>query len=434
MPRRNFWLLATLTVLCLACSIRARRSAQIFSYALGQIERFALEPVAERELLQGALDGLMGELKDKHSSYLRPTGAEELQQTLEQKFDGVGLQVILDPTTKQLTVASPMYGAPAYQAGVRTGDKILRIDGRSTQGLSLDDSVAMMKGKPGTAVLLTVKHEGEAQPVEIRVVRGAVRVDSVLGDTRNPDGSWNYILEGSKGIAYVRINLFASQTAEELDEVLHRLVAQKVRGLVLDLRDNPGGMVEAALAICKMFIHPGLIISTRNRDGSVRGVFLSKEDGKYLDFPIAVLVNGQSASASEIVAACLQDHTRAVVVGQRTYGKGTVQELLDLPGGEGKLRITAASFWRPSGKNINRAAKAGERDEWGVSPDPGYDVKLQGEELARVVRWRHDRDVSPAAKPGAVESKSSAARLPTELDPQLAKAVQYIESYQGPRM
>jgi len=427
MPRRNFWFLVLVLVVCLACHLRASRSGQVLSYAMGQIERRFLEPVGERRLLEGALDGMMAELKDQYSVYLRPKVVAEFEQSLDQRFGGVGVEIILDPATKQLTVASPLFGAPAYEAGIRPRDRILRIDGRSTQGLSLEDAADLMKGKPGAAVLLTVQHEGETEPVEIRVVRAEVQVATVLGDTRNADGSWDYFLEGCDRIGYLRVNIFGERTAEEMDQVLQRLVAQGMRGLVLDLRDDPGGVLQAAVKICNMFLRSGVIVTTRYRDGTVRQGFEAVEEGTYPEFPVAVLVNKYSASASEIVAACLQDHGRGVVVGQRTYGKGTVQEVVYLPGGQGVLKITTASYWRPSEKNITRLSGTGEDDEWGVRPDPGYEVKLEGDELIRWVRWRRDRDMSRSARSPDPDAKPADRRLPLEADPQLAKAVQYVD-------
>jgi carboxyl-terminal processing protease len=419
--------LSTLLVICLACHVRAHRYGQIFSFAMDQVHRRSLEPISQKKLLEGALEGMMTEMEDPHSVYVRPRGVEKLKQALDPKFAGVGVEIVLDPATKQLTVASPLFGAPAYEAGVRPRDKILRIDGRSTQGLSLEDAAVLMKGKPGTAVVLTVLHEGEAQPAEIRIVRADIRVSTVLGDTRNADGSWNYFLEGRDRIAYVRLHTFAEQTAEELEQVLRDLLARNMRGLVLDVRDDPGGVLQVAVRVCDLVLRSGVIVTTRFRDGTVRQSFEAVEEGTLPDFPMAVLVNGYSASASEIVAACLQDHGRAVVVGQRTYGKGTVQEIIDLPGGEGAIKVTTASYWRPSEKNINRAKDAGENGEWGVKPDPGFEVKLEGDPLARFVRWRRDRDMSrPASgKPGS--AKASRPPLPTDADPQLAKAVEYVE-------
>ncbi len=331
---------------------------------------------------------------------------------------------MLDPATKQLTVASPLFGAPAFEAGVRPRDKILRIDGRSTQGLSLEDASDLIRGKPGTTVVLTVLHEGESEPVEIRVVRADIRVSTVLGDTRNADGSWNYFLAGHDRIGYVRIHSFAEQTAEELQRVVQALLVENMRGLVLDLRDDPGGVLQAAVNVCDLFIRSGVIVSTRFRDGTVRQSFAATEEGTLPDFPLAVIVNNYSASASEIVAACLQDHGRAVIVGERTFGKGTVQEIVDLPGNEGAIKVTTASYWRPSGRNINRGKNAGEQDEWGVTPNPGYEVKLEGEALARLVRWRHERGMS---RPVAAAPPAPAAS-PTDVDPQLAKAVEYLNA------
>lgn len=424
MPRRNFWLLSALLVVCLACHVRANRYGQVFSFALEQVFRRSLEPISRRALLEGGLEGMMGELDDQHSLYIRPKVVEKLRQTLDAKFAGVGLEIVIDPATKQLTVASPLFGAPAYEAGVRPRDKILRIDGRSTQGLSLEDAADLMRGKPGTAVVLSVLHEGESEPVDIRIVRADIRVSTVLGDTRNPDGSWNYFLEGQDRIGYVRIHSFAEQTAEELQRVVQKLLAENMRGLVLDLRDDPGGVLQAAISVCDLFIRSGVIVTTRFRDGAVRQSFSATEEGTLPDFPLAVIVNNYSASASEIVAACLQDHGRAVIVGERTFGKGTVQEIIDLPGNEGAIKVTTASYWRPSGRNINRGKNAGEQEEWGVRPDPGYEVKVEGEALARLVRWRYERGMSrPAAK-----SPAAPSALPTQVDPQLAKAVEYLNA------
>lgn len=427
MPRRNFWLMTTLLVLCLACHVRANRYGQIFSFALDQVFRRSLEPISERKLLEGGLAGMMTELDDQHSVYIRPKVIEKLRQTLDPKFAGVGVEIVLDPATKQLTVASPLSAAPAYEAGVRPRDRILRIDGRSTQGLSLEDASDLMRGKAGTAVVLSVQHEGESQPVDIRIVRADIRVSTVLGDTRNADGSWNYFLEGQDRIGYVRIHSFAEQTGKELQQVLERLVAEKMRGLVLDLRDDPGGVLQVAVHICDLFIRSGAIVTTRSRDGTLRQPpFEAVEEGTLPDFPMAVLVNNYSASASEIVAACLQDHGRAVIVGQRTFGKGTVQEIVDLPGSEGAIKVTTASYWRPSEKNINRGKNDGENDEWGVKPDPGYEVKLEGDQLARLVRWRHERGMSRLVQSGNSPPKTAERNLPTDIDPQLAKAVQYL--------
>jgi len=257
-------------------------------------------------------------------------------------------------------------------------------------------------------------------------VRRVIRVDTVLGDTRNADGSWNFFLEGHTGVAYVRINSFGEQTGNELRRVLDRLAQKGMKGLVLDLRNDPGGLLGAAIDVCDLFVDSGVIVTTRRRDGSIRQTFTASGGAKpYAKLPIAVLINHQSASASEIVAACLQDHGVAVVVGERSYGKGTVQELIDLEPGEGILKLTTASYWRPSGQNIHRTKDAKEEDPWGVSPNPGYEVKVEGKDLTNLMLWRLRRDSYRA--PGQ-PTPPGAGELPDSyVDPQVAKAAQYVD-------
>jgi len=253
-----------------------------------------------------------------------------------------------------------------------------------------------------------------------------IHIDTVLGDRRKPDDRWDFMLDRQRGIGYIRLSAFSRETADELDRALKEMKQEKLRGLILDLRFNPGGLLSSAIQVSDLFVSRGRIVSTAGRNSPER-VWEARKEGTYDGFPMALLVNRYSASASEIVAACLQDHGRGVVVGQRTYGKGTVQEVVYLPGGQGVLKITTASYWRPSEKNITRLSGTGEDDEWGVRPDPGYEVKLEGDELIRWVRWRRDRDMSRSARSPDPDAKPADRRLPLEADPQLAKAVQYVD-------
>jgi len=430
MPRRNVWVLGVLIVVCLACYGRVHRYGRILSYAMEQIDRRSLEAVDEQKLFEGALEGMMAQLQDPHSGYIRPKALEEVEQSIDQKFVGVGIEVTLDPQTKQLTVATPLFGSPAQEAGIRPGDKILRIDGKSTHGIFPEQATEMIRGREGTPVVLTVQHEDEDKPVDIRIVRAEVRVDTVLGYGRNADGSWSYFLEGHDHVGYVRITTFGKQTDLELKQALRGMLADGMKGLILDLRNDPGGLLESAVAVCDFFVSSGVIVTTRVRDGSIRRSYEAHQEGTLPDFPLAVLVNRYSASAAEIVAACLQDHRRGVVVGERTYGKGTVQEIIDLQADQGALKLTTASYWRPSQKNINRPKDADESAEWGVLPNPGYEVPLDGEKLARLIRWRaeHDAFHAPKVAPGKNGKPAAAeARFQTDVDPQLVKAVQYVE-------
>src|SRR3990172_1152757 len=195
MPRRNINLIVALTVVCLMCAVRASRYGRVLTYAMNQISLRSLEKTDQHELLEGALEGMMNQLDD-YSAYISPEVLAEFQESLDKEFGGVGIEIRIEPDTKELTVASPLVGTPAYEAGIRAGDKVLRIDGESTQGLSLQDAADRMRGKPGDPVTLTILHPDQEEPTDVQIVRAVIRVDTVLGDTRNADGSWNYFLEG----------------------------------------------------------------------------------------------------------------------------------------------------------------------------------------------------------------------------------------------
>jgi len=423
MRRRNLQILWVMTILCLVCYARVDRPTRVLGFALNEINARYVEPVPPRDLFEGAMSGMMSRLDD-YSVYISPQTLKEFEQTIHQEFGGIGVHILLDPDTKQLTVANPLVGSPAHKAGIRAGDRVLRINGESTQGLSLEDASSRMRGKPGQKVIVTVLHSGESAPADIEVTRAIVQEDAVLGDVHNSDGTWNYLLKGPDKIGYVRLDSFGNKTAQELDRVLHQLTQDKMKGLILDLRNNPGGSLEAAIAVCDMFIHSGDIVTTRGRGGVIRERVVASGRGEYADVPMAVLVNRFSASASEIVAACLQDHNRAVIIGERTFGKGTVQELLDLAPDQGAMKLTTASYWRPSGRNIHRTKHATDADAWGVAPNPGCEAKLTPEQMARQLRWRLSRDLyQPAGvkMPGGVDEDGLAA------DPHLAKAVERLK-------
>jgi carboxyl-terminal processing protease len=425
MPRRSLVLLVGISVVSLICyhKVQSNRYGRILVDAMTQIERHALEPVGQEELFEGAMQGMVSRL-DEYSAYVSPNRLRQFWEAIDLEFGGVGIEVSFDPRTKQLTVVRPLVGTPAYEAGIRAGDKILKIDGQSTQGLSGDDAITRMRGEPGQPVTLSILHEGEQEPVEIKLVRAIIRVDTVLGDTRKPDGSWNFFLGGHDRVGYLRINAFTKTTAEELRAALEQ-IKPEMSALILDLRDDPGGLLPAAVEVCDLFVDSGVIVTTRDRDKSIKHMYMAEAAGTFRGFPMAVLVNHYTASASEIVAACLQDHQRAVVVGQRTWGKGTVQEVLELEGGEGALKLTTASYWRPSGKNIHRVKGAGENEDWGVIPNPGYEVVVEGEDLTRLRLWRFRRDgykLPQGEPPGAPPD------LSLENDKQLLKAVKYVES------
>lgn len=422
MPRRNLLFLLSVGLVSLICyqKVQPNRYGRVLVDAMGQIEERYLEPIGQEELFEAAMEGMVGRL-DENSAFISPKMLSQFWETIEQEFGGIGIRILVDPNTSELTVVRPLVGTPAYKAGICAGDKILKIDGQSTQGLSAEDATARMRGEPGQPVTLSILHEGDQEPVEIKIVRAIIQVNTLWGDTRKADGSWNFFVEGHEGIGYLRITTFAQKTPDELRQAL-TLIKPNMQGLILDLRDNPGGSLAAAEAVCDMFIDSGVIVTTRRRSGKT--IARATKSGTWLDFPMAVLVNQYSASASEIVAACLQDHKRAVVVGQRTYGKGTVQEVINLEGGQGALKLTTAVYWRPSGKNIHRRRGAGKDAEWGVMPDKGYEVVVEGEDLARLRDWRFHRD---GYRPTDNGNGSGGDQPESFVDPQLAKAVEYIE-------
>ena len=440
MPRRNVYLLLAIAFVSLVCyqkadsSYRSRygRMTDTIVRVMEQIDRNYIEEVNDRELFEGALNGIVGQLDDPYSAYEPPQQATEFRQHLDQKFGGIGIHVTFDEQKQRLTVVSPMIGTPAYEAGVLAGDTILEIDGESTAGLKTEDALHLLRGEPGQAVHLTVQHEGQGGPVILEMKRAIINVPSVLGDTRDAEGRWQFVLESDPRIGYLRITTFGDQTLGELEQALQKLDARSVKGLILDLRGNAGGFLKTAVSTCDLFVRKGQIVSTRGRD-KTRIVDDYEATGKapYTRWPVAVLVDHLTASASEIVSACLQDHHRAVVVGERTWGKGTVQNVIPLESGKSALKLTVATYWRPSEKNIHRVRDAKESDDWGVRPDPGFEVKLTEEQMRRVVEERHLRDVlkPPGAKPAPDAPAGDQAKPGSApFDPQLEKAVEYLKT------
>jgi carboxyl-terminal processing protease len=423
MPRRNLLFLLAIALIALVCyqKVQTNQYGRILANSLEIIDRLALEKVKPEALFEGAMDGMVGRL-DEYSSYIPPKDLDQFEEILDQQFGGVGMEVTMDPKTRQMTVLSPLVGTPAYEAGVRAGDRILRIGELSTQGMSVKDAVSLLRGKPGDQVSITVLHLGEEKPVDLKIVRAIIQVDTVLGDTRNADGSWNYFLADADRIGYLRINSFAEKTGEDLKRAVQWLVDRDMQGLILDLRDNPGGLFPAAIEVCDLFISSGTIVTTRGRDGNILETWQATGKGPFTKFPLVLLVNQYSASASEVVAACLQDHHRATVVGQRTWGKGTVQQVIELDDHNGALKLTTASYWRPSNQNIHRRRDAGENEAWGVRPDPGEEVKVEGDELTHLRLWRMRRDVFKDAQ-GAMKNGGD----DNFVDRQLAKAVACLQ-------
>ena len=276
---------------------------------------------------------------------------------------------------------------------------------------------------------LTVRRNGQDEPLDFKLVRALIKVDSVRGYTRNADGTWDFLLPDQPRLGYVRIESFGESTVAEFEAAMTNVTEHHCAGVILDMRNNPGGLLKVAEDICNLFIPRGaLIVSTRGRDGREARDCRATGAGPYQSLPLVVLVNDKSASAAEIVAACLQDHKRASVVGERTWGKGTVQNVIPLEGGKSLLKLTIASYWRPSGKNIHRASE--DAKEWGVSPDPGCEVKLDEKQALAWLKAQRRRDhqwaIDSSQTSGADEPTASADSSP--FDPQLQRAIDVLKS------
>jgi carboxyl-terminal processing protease len=249
-------------------------------------------------------------------------------------------------------------------------------------------------------------------------------VETVLGCDRNGDDTWDWIIDDDRKIAYIRITGFSRHTADELRSVLEDLMQKEMKGLILDLRFNPGGLLSAAVEVSDMFVSEGRIVSTDGRNVKSRS-WDARKKGTFEGFAMAILVNGFSASASEIVAACLQDHDRAVIIGSRTWGKGSVQNVIKLSDGASAVKLTTADYHRPNGENIHRFPDSDEKDEWGVKPDEGFAVRLTDVERSELIRHLRQRDI---VRPHGQEESSGDGQNATQYtDTQLAKALEYLK-------
>jgi C-terminal peptidase prc len=389
-----------------------------------------------------ALHALFGKL-DRHSGYIDPETYERYKRDLQGKFTGIGVQIRKNTARDQLQVVSPIKGTSAYKAKVFEGDIITHIirevdsEGKplsqaevlSTKGMSTEDAVKKIVGKEGTKVKIRVEREGEPKPLEFELVRGTVELETVLGHKRNADDSWDYVIDPENQICYVRLTGFQEKTGQDLQKVvkelekkMRQLYKTGIKGFILDLRFNPGGMLDQAVLISDLFIGDGMIVTIKPRNGAETS-YMGKGDGTFTTFPMVCLINGSSASASEIVAGCLQDHGRAVVMGSRSYGKGTVQTIMRFPETGGLLKVTTATFWRPNGRNLNKSSTSGKDDEdWGVKPDRKYDIPMTYKELNDLQDQQRDREI--IHRPG----KAAPAPTPEFQDRQLDQALEYLRN------
>ncbi len=392
------------------------------------------EDLDDNKDVDSAILMMFVELRDPYTTYYDKDLIKKMDAPLRGEFRGVGIQIRRDLVRDGLLVVSPIKDSPAYKAGIEAGDLITMIkrdtDAQgnplaadapreiSTKGMKTESALEIILGKIGVPITIVVERDGSSR--EFTIKRGLVAVESVLGVKRDEKDNWNFYVDEENKIGYVCLTGFNPNTARELNVAIEKLRKSGLKGLVLDLRFNPGGLLTQAIQISDLFLNEdGVIVSVKYRNKEPE-VWRGRSTNKNADFPMAVLVNGQSASASEIVSACLQDYSRAVIVGERSYGKGSVQNVKDFYTTSGQIKMTTARYFPPLGKNIDKLSTSGKpEEEWGVMPDKGFEVKLSREELQDLAEYFRDREIIKPKEGTAKEAK-------VIKDKQLEKAVEHL--------
>jgi len=344
---------------------------QIFAKVLNLIQQYYVEEVDSKKLIYGGVKGMLGEL-DPHSGFLPPEVFSEFEAETSGEFGGLGVEMTIQNDI--LTVVAPIEDSPAWKAGIKSGDKIVRINGESTKGYTLVDAAQKMKGEKKEPIRLEIYREGFVKPKEFTVIRDTIKIKSVK------------YTDFGDGYAYIRLTSFIEKSSSDLKSAMDRHIKKNkgMRGLVLDLRGNPGGLLDQAVKISDYFLKDGVIVSTVGRDKNVKEIVHAKKDGTYDYFPLVVLINEYSASASEILSGALQDNKRALVMGERSFGKGSVQSVVKLGDGSG-LKLTVARYYTPKGTSIQAE---------GIRPDvrvPSLDPDIfQKASAPKVVRREKD--------------------------------------------
>jgi carboxyl-terminal processing protease len=439
-PRRKSWVVGPMIALVLLCGVfigkgwertghagETYEELKTFSEVLNQVQKHYVDETKPKDLIQGAIRGMLATL-DPHSAYMTPEMYKEMQVETKGEFGGVGIQIGVKDN--RLAVIAPIEGTPAHRAGIKAGDFIVKVNDETTKDLTLMDAVHKMRGPKGSKVNLTIQRDGTPEPLVFTLIRDTIKIESVKSK----------IIEN---LGYVRLTQFQEATGRDLAKAIKQFKEQKVQGAILDLRNNPGGLLTAAVDVSEQFIPSGkLVVYTKSREGK-KDEWFAKSKDQLEDLPVIILVNEGSASASEIVAGALQDWGRAVIVGTTSFGKGSVQTILALSDGSG-LRLTTAKYYTPKGRTIQST---------GITPD--IVVKLPSQAVAKTadgktgekeadskgVKPSIGKDAAPPAgkAPDDAGSKNgttppvvtaeAGGDLPLDQDPQLQKAVELLKSW-----
>jgi len=395
----------------------AYEELQAFTNILAIVQKNYVEDVTTTQLVEGAITGMLTSL-DPHSAYLTPELYKELQVDTKGSFGGLGIEITLRDGI--LTVVSPIEDTPADRAGMQASDQIIKIDGEFTKDMTLIEAVKRMRGKKGSKVVLTLKREGVNELFDVTLTREVIKIKSVKAKMLD------------KGYGYVRVAQFQERTANDVGRALEEWTrGDGLEGLVLDLRNDPGGLLTQAVKVSDIFLDTGLIVYTDGRLDNQKQKYFAHRPGSYTDFPMVVLVNGGTASASEIVAGALQDHKRAVVLGTKTFGKGSVQTILPLDD-DSALRLTTAKYYTPSGRSIQAT---------GIEPDivmdnilmaradMGGGAPVREENLPGHFEGRERDEVEPMGLKEMEEAEDRIEQGEPGRDPQLDHAVELLKSW-----
>ena len=382
-----------------------------FTAALSAIQAQYAQPVESDRMVYGAINGMLQTL-DPHSSFMDPRSYAQMRERQEGRYYGLGLTI--QSVDGDITAVRVFEGSPAFKNGIRRGDVIADVEGTNTKGWTTEATVNKLKGPKGTFVKIGVRRKGFERLLEMNVMRDQVSIPSL---------SASFMIDATTG--YVGITDFAEHTDEDLGLALEALTKRGMKRLVLDLRSNPGGQLDQAIRITNRFVPKGsMVVYTRGRVANSDSDYRATDTPEYTTIPMITMVNRNSASASEIVAAALQDHHRAAVVGERSFGKGSVQKVFPLPHSRAAVKLTTEAWLTPAGKNIHRWPDSKDADEWGVKPDPGNEVPLTDKQ--RAAYYLHLRDLDLVkGKPGAGGGAEAAKTFD---DPVIAKALELLRA------
>lgn len=391
---------------------QAYKNLKLFNQVLDMVQKNYVEPVEQKTLIQGAINGMMKSL-DPHSSFMTAEMYKELEVETRGSFGGIGIEITI--LKDVLTVVSPIEDTPAFQAGIKAGDQIIKIDGKSTKDITIMEAVSKLRGPKDTKVTLTIMRETLDKPTDIVITRSIIKIKSIKARMYEDR------------IGYIRIAAFQEKTVDDLRKALKDLdgPTQSLKGLILDMRNNPGGLLNQAVEISDVFLKSGVIVSTKGKAKSLNHEFAARDNGDEPACPIAILVNEGTASAAEIVSGALQDNQRAIIVGTRTFGKGSVQTVIPLEDGSA-LKLTTAKYYTPSGRSIQAE---------GIAPDIIIRYQRPAQEKEGAENRIRERDLK-----GHIKSPKENGQKPEEpakkekddlmLDNQLKGAIDILKSWE----